>query len=77
MTTNATLDTSGMSCPMPVLKTKAAMEKLPVGQILELVSTDVGARTDIPAWCRRTGQELVETSESPDGKLLFFIRKAK
>ncbi|MDA8066806.1 MAG: sulfurtransferase TusA family protein [Thermaerobacter sp.] len=77
MTADRTLDASGLCCPVPVLKTKAAMETLAVSQVLEVIATDAGARADLAAWCRRTGQTLVQTDETPDGKLQFFIRKTK
>ena len=70
------LDTSGMNCPMPVLKSKKAMKQLTVGQILKIISTDVGSKKDIPAWTRVTGQELVEEVEE-NGKFVFFVKKLK
>ena len=50
-----TLDARGLSCPMPVLKTKKAIETLQSGQILEIMSTDAGTRNDLPGWASRTG----------------------
>ncbi|MGH2540341.1 MAG: sulfurtransferase TusA family protein, partial [Actinomycetota bacterium] len=45
------------------------------GDLLELVATDPGARSDVPSWAKLSGNELVESSES-DGLLRFVIRKA-
>jgi len=66
VTADKTLDTSGLNCPLPVLKTKKALEELQGGQILEVISTDPGSK--------RTGHELVETVEE-GGKYIFYIRK--
>ncbi len=75
ITADKTLDTSGLNCPLPVLKTKKALEGLSSGQILEVISTDPGSKADIPAFCNRTGHELVETVEE-GGKYIFYIKKA-
>ena len=48
------LDTKGMNCPMPVLKTKKAIDALQSGQVLEVISTDAGSKSDIPALLKRT-----------------------
>jgi tRNA 2-thiouridine synthesizing protein A len=68
------LDTKGMNCPMPVLKTKKAIDALQSGQVLELLSTDAGAKSDIPALLKRLGHELVEIKEE-GGVIKFYIRK--
>lgn len=68
------LDTKGLNCPMPVLKTKKAIDAIDSGKILEVISTDPGSKSDIPALLKRLGHELLETRES--GKeIAFFIRK--
>ncbi|HIP43586.1 MAG TPA: sulfurtransferase TusA [Aquifex aeolicus] len=74
VTPDKTLDTSGLNCPLPVLKTKRALEELQPGQILEVISTDPGSKADIPAFCQRTGHELVEMVEE-GGKYIYYIRK--
>ena len=73
---NETLDCSGMSCPMPILKTKKAIDKLQTGQVLKMIATDPGSVSDVNAWTRKTGHELVD-SEQEDGKHIFFIKKTK
>ena len=65
-----TVDTSGQCCPVPMVECNRAVKAMQPGQLLELVSTDVGARMDIPAWCKRTGHELLRMEE--DGKTLRF-----
>lgn len=68
------LDTKGMNCPMPVLKTKKAIDSIDSGQVLEVISTDPGSKSDIPALLKRLGHELLETKE--EGKAIsFFIKK--
>jgi tRNA 2-thiouridine synthesizing protein A len=71
-----TLDTSGLSCPLPVLKTKKAIKGLAVGDLLKVISTDPGSKKDIPSWARVTGQEIVDSSEEGD-KYIFVVKKMK
>lgn len=69
-----TLDTSGLSCPLPVVKTKKALKDLDIGDILEMISTDAGSIPDMQAWARQTGHELLESKD--EGKSFrFFIKK--
>lgn len=67
------LDCSGLSCPMPILKTKKAMDSLQTGQVLKMIATDPGSLPDIQAWTEKTGHELV-THEKDGGKFSFFSR---
>lgn len=69
-----TLDCRGLMCPMPVLKTKQAIEKLSTGQILEIIATDSGSKVDIPAWAKSTGNELLSMKDE-DGVHKFYVRK--
>lgn len=69
-----TLDTSGMSCPMPVVKTKKAINGLEIGEILEMISTDPGSIPDMEAWARQTGHELMESHDEGE-KFRFLIKK--
>ena len=68
------LDTSGKCCPMPIVETNVAMKKINSGDILEIIATDPGTLTDIPAWCERTGHTLVESGKS-EGGFLFYVKK--
>ena len=70
-----TLDCLGMKCPMPVLKTKKELKNIASGKVLEVIVDDVGAKKDIPALLRKTGDELVELKEE-GSKLIFIIKKA-
>jgi tRNA 2-thiouridine synthesizing protein A len=70
-----TLDYSGLKCPMPVLKTKKELKNLAPGQVIEVISDDIGAKKDIPALLNKIGDELVELKEE-GSKLIFIIKKA-
>lgn len=70
-----TLDTKGLSCPMPILKLAKEMKSLKSGEVLELLGTDPGSKTDVPKWCTKTKNELLDTNES-DGVYTFYIKKA-
>ena len=69
-----TLDVKGLNCPMPVLKTKKAMKALCNGETLEVESTDPGSVEDLKAFCRATGDEVLESYEE-DGVFRFLLRK--
>jgi len=68
------LDTKGMICPLPVLRTKKAIDTLQSGQVLEVVATDAGSKSDISTLLNRLGHELLHTGEE-GGTIRFFIRK--
>jgi tRNA 2-thiouridine synthesizing protein A len=70
-----TLDCRGLLCPLPVIKTTKAIKAMAVGQVLELLATDPGAKPDMEAWGRQTGHEILESRQ--DGPVFhFLIRKA-
>ena len=73
---NETLDCSGLSCPMPILKTKKAIDGLQVGQVLKMIATDPGSVPDMKAWTTRTGHELISHEQDGD-KFIFFVKKTK
>ena len=68
------LDAKGLNCPLPILKAKKALKSLENGQVLEVLSTDPGSVADFSAFCRTTGNELVEQNEA-DGIFTYLIRK--
>lgn len=70
-----TLDTKGMNCPLPILKTKKAIKGLNAGETLEVVSTDPGSVKDMEAFCKSTGNELLSSSEA-DGVYTYEIKKS-
>ena len=69
-----TLDASGLNCPLPILKTKKALNKMESGQILEVISTDAGSVKDLEAFCNQTGNKLISTEEVA-GKYIFTIER--
>jgi TusA-related sulfurtransferase len=72
-----TLDVKGQNCPMPVIKTKQAMDDLAAEEVLEVVSTDSGSMSDIKGWADSTdGVELVDQVEA-DGVYTHYIRKTE
>lgn len=74
MKVDKVLDAKGLACPMPIVRTKKAIDSLEAGQILEVLATDKGAKNDLTAWAASTGHELVETKEE-NGVLYFYIKK--
>ena len=69
------LDTSGLKCPLPVLKARRAMKELAPGEVLEVRATDPGAVGDFKAFCETTGDALLESRQ--EGEVyIFMIRKA-
>ena len=69
-----TLDCKGMSCPLPILKTKKAVEALSKDQVLKVVTTDPGSKNDMASWAKRTGNEILKVEES-SGTFTFYIKK--
>ena len=67
------LDAKGLNCPLPILKAKKALKAVPDGGTLEILATDPGAVADFQAFCRATGNELLEHSE--DGGVYRFVLK--
>lgn len=63
ITPDETLDCRGLSCPMPILKTKKAIGNMKSGQILEILGTDPGAKNDLPAFARKAGREYLGKKE--------------
>lgn len=71
----ATLDTKGMNCPLPVLKAKKALRAVAAGDTLTVLTTDPSAERDFVAYCRSSGNELVE-SRDDNGVTTVVIRKS-
>jgi len=76
MKADVTLDCFGLLCPMPIIKTAEKIKELQPGQVLEVLATDEGIKSDMPAWCKATGQEYLGTEEA-DGEYRSYIRKIK
>ncbi|UOR12094.1 sulfurtransferase TusA family protein [Halobacillus amylolyticus] len=69
-----TLDAKGLACPMPIVKTKKAIDQLDAGQVLEIHATDKGAKSDLSAWAKSGNHELLQDTEE-EGVLKFWIKK--
>ena len=70
-----TLDVKGASCPMPVVKTKSAIDGLAAGEVLEVLATDPGSMSDIDGWADGTaGVELLDQTEGDD-VYRHYVRK--
>jgi len=68
------LDARGLSCPLPILKTKKALNDLTSGQVLKVVATDPGSVRDMQAFASQTGNALLESSEE-NKDYVFFLKK--
>jgi tRNA 2-thiouridine synthesizing protein A len=67
-------DASGLSCPLPILKTKKALADMASGQVLKVIATDSGSVKDMQAFADQTGNALLATEEV-NGKFTFFMKK--
>lgn len=74
MKADVSLDCFGLLCPMPVIKTAQRIKELKIGQVLEVLATDMGIKNDLPAWCRTTGQQYLGLEEK-DGEYRVYIKK--
>jgi tRNA 2-thiouridine synthesizing protein A len=70
------LDCSGLSCPIPIIKTSKAIKLLEIGQVLKVISTDSGSPPDMDAWSRQTGHELLD-SHQDENQYIFYFRRSK
>jgi tRNA 2-thiouridine synthesizing protein A len=69
-----TVDARGQSCPGPLVSLAKALRDAASGDLLELLATDPGSRSDVPSWAAISGNELLESHEG-DGEFRFLIRK--
>ncbi|WP_078549452.1 sulfurtransferase TusA family protein [Litchfieldia alkalitelluris] len=72
---NLVLDAKGLACPMPIVKTKKAINELEAGQVLEVQATDKGSKADLQAWSKSAGHQYLGTLEEVD-VLKHFLRKS-
>jgi len=71
---NETLDARNLSCPLPILRTKKALNAMNSGELLQIQATDPGSVNDLSSFCEQTGNELV-SSEEGENEFIFVIRK--
>ena len=69
------LDAKGMNCPLPILKTKKALQTMQPGALLEVLATDAGSVADFESFCKQTGNQLV--SSTKEGEVFKFVLKRK
>lgn len=69
------VDARGLSCPMPIVRTAQAAKPMASGTLLEVLTTDPGSIKDFAAWCRSTGNTLVE--QTSDGAVYRFVIRRK
>ncbi len=68
------LDCVNLACPMPIFKTANKIKEMQPGQILEVQADDDGIEKDMPAWCKRTGNEYLGLTKN-DGEYHVYVRK--
>ncbi len=76
MKADQSLDCIGLYCPMPIVKTAEKIKELKQGEVLEVLSDDIGIKEDMPAWCRATGNEFLGIEEEGGGYKVY-IKKSK
>lgn len=67
------LDLEGLLCPIPVVKLSQAIKEVEMDGVIRATATDPGVMADIPAWCKATGNELIEM-ERDGGVVTFWVR---
>lgn len=68
-------DASGLACPLPIVKTKKALNDMASGQVLKVLATDPGSVCDMAAFAEQTGNALLEQG-SENNKFVFYLKKA-
>jgi TusA-related sulfurtransferase len=68
------IDTSGLNCPLPILKAKKALTDLHSGQTLKVIATDPGSWRDFEAFARQTGNELV-SQEKTEANFVYVLKR--
>lgn len=68
------LDTRGLNCPLPILRTKKSLTDMASGQVLKVLATDPGSVKDFQAFSKQTGNELL-SSETVSTEFIFFMKK--
>jgi tRNA 2-thiouridine synthesizing protein A len=70
-----TIDARGQSCPGPLVSLARALKEATSGDLLELLATDPGSKSDVPSWAEISGNELLESETHDDGSFRYLIRK--
>lgn len=77
MQPDATLDTVGLYCPMPIILTSNKIKELKTGDILEILADDSGIKNDMPVWCKQTGNQLLEIKIEEDIYKVYIKKLAE
>ncbi len=72
---DSVLDAKGLCCPMPTVKTALALDKLKVGEVLEVIADDPTSRRDLPRWVETTGHQLISVVEEGEKLTRVYIKK--
>ena len=73
-TADREVDARGLNCPLPILRTKKALNEMKTGQLLKIISTDPASQRDFQAFSRQTGNALVDQSAA-NGEFIFLMRR--
>ncbi len=74
MKADVIVDAKGLSCPMPIVRAKKAMDQLESGQVMKLETTDQGSVRDFQSWVKQTNHELLNHFEE-GGIYTFYVKK--
>jgi tRNA 2-thiouridine synthesizing protein A len=74
MNVDKEVDARGLNCPLPILRSKKALQEMSAGQTLKIIATDPGSVKDFQAFARQTGNDLLESAEA-SGEYTFYIRR--
>ena len=69
------LDCRALRCPLPVIELASRLGDVELGQVIRVVTADVAARVDIPAWCRLRSQEYLGEEPAEDGVAGYLVRR--
>ncbi len=69
------LDLSGLTCPLPLLKTKQSLNKMHPGQVVKVIATDPGSERDFQVFAEQSGNQL-QKFEKADSRFIYWIRKS-
>lgn len=69
------MDARGLSCPMPLLRAKLALNGMAAGKVLQVLATDAGSQRDIASFCQLAGHQLLHQEQTAEGVFVYLIRK--
>lgn len=72
---STTLDARGLNCPLPILRTRKALNALASGETIEVITTDPGSVKDMQSFCTQSGDQLLDSQTTTDA-FTFLIQKA-